>query len=144
MLYHEVERSLGVFVLEGVLERFPNLKLVSAENDVAWMAYFMYRLDFAQDFAQGRVAAHSQTPLKLKPSEYIKRQVYATFINEAVFLSELHRYGPDNIMWSSDYPHTAAIWPRSQAFIQETFGGLAEDARRKIVHDTAARLYGID
>lgn len=144
MLYHEVERSLGVFVLEGVLERFPNLKLVSAENDVAWMAYFMYRLDFAQHFAQGRVAARSQTPLKMKPSEYIKRQVYATFINESVFLSELHRYGPDNIMWSSDYPHTAAIWPRSQAFIQETFGGLAEDARRKIVHDTAARLYGID
>jgi predicted TIM-barrel fold metal-dependent hydrolase len=108
------------------------------------MAYFMYRLDFAQDFAQGRVAALSATPLKMKPSEYIKRQVYATFINESVFLSELHRYGPDNIMWSSDYPHTAAIWPRSQAFIQETFGGLAEDARRKIVHDTAARLYGID
>jgi predicted TIM-barrel fold metal-dependent hydrolase len=144
MLYHEVERSLGVFVLEGVLERFPNLKLVSAENDVAWMAYFMYRLDFAQHFAQGRVAARSQTPLKMKPSEYIKRQVYATFINEPVFLSELHRYGPDNIMWSSDYPHTAAIWPRSQEFIQETFGGLAEEARRKIVHDTASRLYGID
>jgi predicted TIM-barrel fold metal-dependent hydrolase len=47
-------------------------------------------------------------------------------------------------MWSSDYPHTAAVWPRSQQFIKETFGGLSEENRRKIVHDTAARLYGIE
>jgi len=47
-------------------------------------------------------------------------------------------------MWSSDYPHTAATWPNSQEFIAETFGGLSEASRRKIVHDTAARLYGLD
>jgi predicted TIM-barrel fold metal-dependent hydrolase len=139
-LHHEVERSLAVFVLGGVLERFPNLKLVSAENDVAWMAYFMWRMDMGH----ARLSALCPAPLSMKPSEYIKRQVYATFINEPVFLSELHRYGPDNVMWSSDYPHTAAIWPRSQQFIKETFSGLSEEDRRKIVHDTAARLYGID
>jgi len=61
-----------------------------------------------------------------------------------VFVDSLHRYGPDNIMWSSDYPHTAATWPRSQEFIDQTFGGLPGDSRRKIVHDTAARLYGLD
>ena len=82
--------------------------------------------------------------LSLKPSEYVKRQVYATFINEPIFLNTINLYGADNAMWSSDYPHTAAIWPRSQQFIRETFGGLPEADRRKIVHDTAARLYGID
>ena len=138
-IHHEVERSLAVFVLGGVLERFPQLRLVSAENDVAWMAYFLWRLDFVQ----GRLGALSPLPLTMKPSEYIKRQVYATFINEPVFVHLLQQYGADNIMWSSDYPHTAAIWPRSQQFIEETFGGLSEDDRRKIVHDTAARVYGI-
>ena len=64
-------------------------------------------------------------------------------INEPVFVHLLKQYGADNIMWSSDYPHTAAIWPRSQQFIEETFGGLSEEDRRKIVHDTAARVYGI-
>ena len=46
-LHHEVERSIAVFVLGGVLERFPKLTIVSAENDVAWMPYFMWRMDFA-------------------------------------------------------------------------------------------------
>jgi hypothetical protein len=27
------------------------------------------------------------------------------------------------------------VWPRSQQFIKETFGGLAEETRRKIVHE---------
>jgi predicted TIM-barrel fold metal-dependent hydrolase len=60
-----------------------------------------------------------------------------------IISADSHFVEPPN-MWSSDYPHTAAIWPHSQQFIKETFGGLAEEDRRKIVHDTAARLYGID
>jgi predicted TIM-barrel fold metal-dependent hydrolase len=47
-------------------------------------------------------------------------------------------------MWSSDYPHTAATFPRSQQFIEETFGSLSAEQKRKIVHDTAARVYGLD
>src|SRR6266851_2507792 len=139
-LHHQVERSLAVFVLGGVLERFPRLTIVSAENDVAWMAYFMWRMDMAQD----RLGGLTSTKLALKPSEYIKRQVYATFINEPVFVSELHRYGPDNIMWSSDYPHLAATFPRSQEFVEKTFASIPDEQKRKIVHDTAARVYGLE
>jgi predicted TIM-barrel fold metal-dependent hydrolase len=139
-LHHEVERSLAVFVLGGVLERFPKLTIVSAENDVAWVPYFMWRMDFAY----GRVGAlSSSVKLSLKPSEYVKRQIYASFINEPIFLDGLQRYAADHAMWSSDYPHTAAIWPKSQQFIKETFSNIAEQDRRKIVHDTAARVYNI-
>lgn len=138
-LHHEVERSIVVFVMGGVLERFPQLTIVSAENDVAWMPYLMWRMDFAH----GRFGAQSAKKLKLKPSEYIKRQVFSTFINEPIFMDGMHRYAADNAMWSSDYPHTAAIWPKSQEFIQETFSVLSEQQRQKIVHDTAARVYNI-
>jgi uncharacterized protein len=138
-LHHEVERSITVFVLGGVLERFPKLTIVSAENDVAWMPYLMWRMDFAQ----ARIGAVSSKKLSLKPSEYVKRQVFATFINEPIFLDGFHRYAADNAMWSSDYPHTAAIWPKSQDFINETFSSLSAQDRQKIIHDTAARVYGI-
>src|SRR5919198_6392252 len=63
-LHHEVERSLAVFVLGGVLERFPKLTIVSAENDVAWMPYFMWRMDFAQ----GGIGAFGSAKLRPKPS----------------------------------------------------------------------------
>ncbi len=139
-LHHQIERSLSVLVFGGVLEKFPRLKIVSAENDVGWMAYFMYRLDTVQH----RLGALGGLKLALRASEYLKRQVYATFIADPVFVDSLQRYGPDNIMWSSDYPHTAATFPRSQEIVAKRFGNLPEEQRRKIVHDTAATVYGLD
>jgi predicted TIM-barrel fold metal-dependent hydrolase len=139
-LHHQIERSLAVLVYGGVLEKFPNLRIVSAENDVGWMAYFMYRLDTIQN----RLGAMGGMKLPMRASEYIKRQVYATFISDPVFVDSLERYGPDNIMWSSDYPHTAATFPRSQQIVERRFGTLPEDKLRKIVHDTAARVYGLN
>jgi predicted TIM-barrel fold metal-dependent hydrolase len=139
-LHHQIERTLSVLVFGGVLERFPRLKIISAENDVGWMPYFMYRLDTVQK----RLGAVSGLKLPLLASEYIARQVYATFIADPVFVDSLHRYPPDNIMWSSDYPHTAATFPRSQEIVAKRFGALPDEQRRKIVHDTAARVYGLD
>ncbi len=43
----------------------------------------------------------------------------------------------------ADYPHTAATLPRSQQIVARRLGGLPEPDRRKIVHDTAARVYGL-
>ncbi|MAG31758.1 MAG: amidohydrolase [Deltaproteobacteria bacterium] len=139
-LHHQIERSISVLVLGGVLEKFPRLKIVSAENEVGWMAYFMHRLDTVQE----RIGPLSGLELPMRASEYIRRQVYATFLADPVFVDSLHRYGPDNTMWSSDYPHTAATFPRSQEIVADLFRDLPAEQRRKIVHDTAAKLYGLD
>jgi len=139
-LHHQIERSICVMVYGGVLEKFPRLKIVSAENDVGWMPYLMYRLDTIQS----RLGALGGMKLPMRASEYVKRQVYATFIADPVFADSLHRYGPENIMWSSDYPHTAATYPRSQEIVAKRFGSLPDEQRRKIVHDTAAQVYGLD
>ena len=119
-LHHQIERSISVMVYGGVFEKFPRLRIVSAENDVGWMAYFMYRLDTVQN----RLGAVGGMKLPMRASDYIKRQVFATFIADPVFVDSLHRYGPDNIMWSSDYPHTAATFPRSQEIVAKRFGTL--------------------
>ena len=72
-----------------------------------------------------------------------KRQVFATFIDDELAVDVLPDYGAENIMWSSDYPHTAATFPRSREYVEELLGAVPEEPRRKIVRDTAARLYGL-
>ena len=139
-LHHQIERSISEMVYGGVLEKFPGLKIVSAENDVGWMAYLMYRLDIVQR----RLGALGNMDLPKRASDYVKRQVYATFIADPVFVDSLHRYGPDNTMWSSDYPHTAATFPRSREIVNKRLGMLPDEELRKIVHDTAARVYGLE
>ena len=137
-MIHPIERSLTALIIGGVFERFPRLKIVSAENDVAWIPFFLYRID---KYA-GRGIANIKLPLK--PSEYVKRQVYATFINDPVFVNLLDWYGADNIMWSSDYPHGQATFPHSQDYVAEHLSKVSAIDRQKIVHDTAAKLYGLN
>src|SRR4029434_1751032 len=42
---HEVQRTFATLLFGGVLERFPDLKLVSAENDIGWVPHFLARAD---------------------------------------------------------------------------------------------------
>jgi predicted TIM-barrel fold metal-dependent hydrolase len=139
-IHHAIERTLVVMVYGGVFEKFPGLKIVSAENDVGWMAYLMYRLDTVQH----RMGTLGGMKLPMRASDYIKRQVYATFIADPIFVDLLERYPADNIMWSSDYPHTAATFPRSREIVNKRLGMLPADRLRKIVRDTASRVYAIE
>jgi predicted TIM-barrel fold metal-dependent hydrolase len=71
-------------------------------------------------------------------------EVDATFINDTVFVNLLDGYGAVNIMWSSDYPHAEATFPHSQDYVVEHLSEVTATERRKIVHDTAAKLYGFN
>jgi predicted TIM-barrel fold metal-dependent hydrolase len=138
VLCHEVQRSLVVLIFSGVLERFPRLKLVSAENEVGWLPFFLQKLDQAQD----EYRYLYPTPLKLRPSEYFRRQIFATFIDDRVGVMGRELIGVENIMWSSDYPHTVSTWPNSREVVERDFEGVPEGEKRQIVRENAARLYG--
>ena len=123
----------------GKATGFPRLKVVSAENDVSWLPHFMYRLDHGYD----RLRHFENVKLSLMPSEYIKRQVWATFQFENVWIDTRKRYDMSKIMWSSDYPHTDSPWPRSKEYIAEHFQeALAEDLAN-VVGGNVIGLYGI-
>ena len=66
---HEIQRSFTDILFGGVLERFPQLLLVSAENDSGWFPHYLYRLDHAYE----KFNVMSDEPLPMKPSVYIRR-----------------------------------------------------------------------
>jgi predicted TIM-barrel fold metal-dependent hydrolase len=139
-LIHEVQRSLSSIIFGGVLERFPRLIIISAENDVGWIPHFMYRLDHAYE----KFNTLFNEPLRMKPSEYIRRQMFATFQDDPVGPSAYKLFGPTNYMWASDFPHTDSTWPESRKVVERDFAGVPEDVRQKIVFENAARLYNIN
>ncbi len=139
-LCDEVKRSLTVFIFSGVLERFPRLKIVSAENEVSWLPFVIQRWDQAFDDYRHMYP----TPLTLRPSEYFHRQVHATFIDDPVGVKHRHQVGIGNMMWSSDYPHTASTWPHSQEVIARDFADVSQEETRRIIRENAIRLYNLD
>jgi predicted TIM-barrel fold metal-dependent hydrolase len=49
----------------------------------------------------------------------------------------------DNIMFETDFPHTACLFGNIQQTISAGLGDVDTAVRRKILWDNAARLYGI-
>ncbi|HUN56501.1 MAG TPA: amidohydrolase family protein [Candidatus Binataceae bacterium] len=139
-LIHEVQRSLTDLLFGGVMMRFPRLKLVSAENDSGWIAHYMYRADHAFE----KFGALSTTPLEMKPSEYIRRNLWATFQDDPIGPMLFRYFGEDNFMWASDFPHTDSTWPNSLKVIDQDFEGVPPEVTQKIICDNAAKLYKID
>jgi predicted TIM-barrel fold metal-dependent hydrolase len=70
--------------------------------------------------------------------------MYCTFIDDSFGVASRHWIGVDNVMWSSDYPHTASTWPHSRDIIARHFKDVSEVEKRKIVRENAAQLYGFD
>ncbi len=136
----EVKRSLTELVFSGVLERYPRLRIVSAENEVSWLPFVIQRWDQTYHHYQHLYPS----PLKMKPSEYFSRQIYATFIDDAFGIRNRHQIGVDRIMWSSDYPHTQSTWPHSQEIIARDFADVPEGEKLKIIRENVLELYNLE
>ncbi len=138
---YQVQRTLSSFIFGKVFERFPGLRVVSAENDSGWIAHFMYRMDHMY----GKFGTMNEdTKLKLKPSEYVRQNVWATFQDDLIGPMMHGFFGADNFMWASDFPHTDSTWPDSLKVIEQDFVGVPADVKNKIVFGNAAKLYNIE
>lgn len=128
---------VAVFVFSGVLQRHPGLKLVSVESGVGWFAFCAQYMDHVWD----RHRYWTDSPLKERPSFYMDRQVYGTFLDDKVGVQLRNVAGAHNIMWSSDYPHSETTWPNSWKMVEEHFQGVPEDEKQRIICGNVVDLY---
>jgi predicted TIM-barrel fold metal-dependent hydrolase len=131
---HMAEVLMSI-IFAGVLEHRPNLKVVIGESGTGWIPYILDRMDAEWE------DQFKELDLTMKPSEYWRRQCYATYQSDPIGVKLIEELGVDNIMWGSDFPHPDGIYPDSQEYIQKELGHLPEATRKKIVCDNAAKLY---
>ena len=134
----EVMLTLGEVLTSPLFDRHPKLKLVLAEADTGWLPWLLERADRGHE----RYGLQNGVHLKLKPSEYFHRNVMAAFIKDRVGVYTREFTGVDNLMWSSDYPHTDTTWPKSRESIAHDFTGVSDSDRVKMTYTNAAKLYG--
>ena len=134
----EVMLTLGEMLTSPVFDRHPALKLVLAEADTGWLPWLLERVNRGHE----RYAKQNGIHTDLKPSEYFTRNVMAAFIQDRVGVYTREFTGADNLMWSSDYPHTDTTWPRSRESIERDFAGVSAADRTKMTCTNVAKLYG--
>jgi predicted TIM-barrel fold metal-dependent hydrolase len=133
-------RAAALLACGGVLERYPDLHVVLVEVNAGWMAWAMSTLD-----EYYRAHAHWAKPvLAAPPSEYLRRQVHATFQADPVAVHNIPLTGADCLLWGNDYPHPESTYPDSGAVLDGLLGGVDEPVARQVVGGNAVRLFGFE
>lgn len=128
---------MQTLINSGVLDRFPKLKFAFVEVDYGWVPYLMEQMDDRHK----RLDPARRTNIKLKPSEYCKRNFYFVYITDRYGIKNRDIIGPSHILWSSDFPHTGADWPHSWDTINECFRDVPPVEKHAILAGNAAALY---
>src|SRR5437879_959409 len=136
----KVPDRLFDMIFSGVLERYPKLKVVSVENEIGWMPFWLEKCDKAYK----RHRHSEKVPMTKLPSEYFAEQIYATFFNDRVGGQLFSWWGVDNCMWSNDYPHQNSTWPNSRAVIERDMAHLSAADRDKLLNTNVRKLYKLN
>jgi 2,3-dihydroxybenzoate decarboxylase len=125
-------------VFGGVFERHPNAKLILGHMGEG-LPYWVGRIDEGYEcrktWKRGRIS-------KL-PSHYIHRNLYATtsggFHEEAVVCA-LSGFGPDKLLFSTDYPH----YPADTAVERiDSFRSITDEQKKDIYYRNTEKLFNI-
>ena len=121
----------------AVLERYPRLRIGFGESGIGWIPYVLDRMDFEWE------DRFRDLGLKMKPSDYWRRQCKATFQFDRIGAKLIDELGVETLMWGSDYPHTDGVWPESSRFIAEQFVEVSPEYVHKITCENAGKFYGL-
>ncbi len=126
------------WIVNGLPERFPDLKVVWMESGLAWVPFMMQRLDNEYMMRSNECPA-----LKMRPSEYMKRMYYSVQpleVPEDLSILQMTFKmikAETQLMFSSDYPH----WDFDLPSVIFDLPFLDDRAKRNILGETARELF---
>ncbi|MHB1445191.1 MAG: amidohydrolase family protein [Acidimicrobiales bacterium] len=136
---YPVMQTLSTMIIDGVLERFPALRIGVIEQGASWLPGLMRSLDSAADaFRKNEARLQS---LSLLPSEYVRRQVRVTPYPHEDAGWIIEQSGAEVAMFSSDYPHVEGGRNPLGRF-GRSLERVGEEQRRRFYADNFVDLMG--
>jgi predicted TIM-barrel fold metal-dependent hydrolase len=128
------------WIVNGLPERFPKLKVIWMESGLAWIPFIMQRLDNEYMMRSNECPA-----LKQRPSDYMRQMYYSTQPMEIQDMGALQTTfrminAETQLMYSSDYPH----WDFDLPSTIYDLPFLSEQAKKNILGETAAKVFNLE
>ena len=130
----------------GVLDRFPDLRIVFLEAGCQWVPFILERVHhrYKNQGSTLRKFLPQTAPIqKLPVMEYIKRGniFFSTEVEDEILPNVLNLVGEGQIIFGSDMPHGDR--EHCAARMLQERGDISASAKESILDKNPARLYGI-
>jgi predicted TIM-barrel fold metal-dependent hydrolase len=132
-------QALASMIIDGVLDRFPALKIGVIEQGASWVPGWMRAMDSAAiAFVKNEERLQK---LSMTPSEFVRRQIRVTPYphEDAGWIVE--NTGPEVCLFSSDYPHVEGGRNPIGRF-EASLAAVDDDARQRFYCDNFVDLMG--
>ncbi len=134
-----VWQTMAVMIMDGVCDRFPNLKFGAVELGASWVPSWMHFMD--SSFAAFFKGEERLKKLSAKPSEIVQRQFRVTPYPHEPTGWIIDNVGEDVCLFSSDFPHVEGGRNPLKRF-NEALEGVSERAVTKFYRDNFIDLMG--
>src|SRR5947208_5565548 len=124
-------QTLAAMIIDGVLDRFPDLKVGVIEQGASWLPGWMRNMDSAADAF--RKNEERLQKLELKPSEYVRRQIRVTPYPHEDAGWIIENSGEEVCLFSTHYPHVEGGRNPLGRF-ERTTQGLPESVLQRFYH----------
>jgi predicted TIM-barrel fold metal-dependent hydrolase len=125
---YPVMQTLAVMIIDGVLHRFPSLRIGVIEQGASWVPGWMRSLDSSAT-AFRRNEARLQA-LDMEPSDYVRRQIRVTPYPHEDAGWCIEQGGEEVFMFSSDFPHVEGGRNPLGRF-ERSLAGVSDEARER-------------
>jgi uncharacterized protein len=132
-------QTLATLLIDGVLDRFPRLRIGVIEQGAIWLPSWIRQLDSALE----AFSRHEERlkRLQLRPAEYVRRQVRVTPYPTEDAGWVVEQVGVEVCMFSSDYPHVEG-GRNPLARFDASLRDVDESARSRFYADNFVDLMG--
>jgi predicted TIM-barrel fold metal-dependent hydrolase len=138
VIHHAAQRFISALVLDGVLDRHPDLRGGVIEIGAGWVPDMIRRLDHAVDI-WSRSEPHL-AKMRRKPSEQIRDQLRFTPYPFEDVGALIRESSPELYLFSSDYPHAEGGRDPIGRF-ERALAGHGEDVKAKFYAGNFQDLY---
>jgi predicted TIM-barrel fold metal-dependent hydrolase len=132
-------QTLATMIFDGVLERFPGLRIGVIEQGAIWVPSWIRQMEAAfEAFLRHEERLRA---LSLRPAEYVRRQVrFTPYPTEDVGWI-VEQAGPEVCLFSSDYPHVEGGRRPVERF-EASLGDASESVRDRFYRENFCDLMG--
>ncbi|MFF0499772.1 amidohydrolase family protein [Nocardia aobensis] len=142
-MYMSNVRIVTNLCMSNLFDRYPKLKIVSAESGIGWVPFLLEALEYQLD--EMVTTPVEKSLQQRRPTEYFRDHLYVMFWFESSAPQKLvDDIGVNNILVETDIPHPTCLYPNAKGHFARVLSGLDPASRRRILQDNAAELYGID
>lgn len=133
-----VVETIASFIFWNFFERFPNVKLLSAENGAEWVPAMLTKMDKVRGIAKNGFWPGGQ--LKERPSRIFAKHVGVVAYPEDDLKSIIEQTGSHEwLMMGSDYPHSEGV-ETPIVFAQEACRDLTPEQTRAIMYENGMKF----